>query len=61
MYIGTYNGTLISFNIQTLNFDKNLPLQISFIKFDLAKTFKNLLNMAVLGEYLNKTDMEKVC
>ena len=32
-----------------------------FIKFDVAiPTFKNLLNMAVLEERLNKTDVEKV-
>ena len=32
-----------------------------FIKFDVAiATFKNLLNMAVLEERLNKTDIEKI-
>ena len=53
---------MISFNIETLNSGENLPLQTSFTKFDVAiATFKNLLNMAVLEEHLNKTDREKVC
>ena len=38
-----------------------LLLQTSFIKFDAAiATFKNLLNLAVLEERLNKMDIEKV-
>ena len=42
---------MISFNIETLNYCENLPLQTLFIKFDVAiATFKNLLNMAVLEE-----------
>ena len=52
---------MVSFNIETLNSGTNLPLQTSFIKFDVAiATFKNLLKMAVLKERLNKKDMEKV-
>ena len=40
---------------------ENLPLLTSFIKFDVATaTFKNLLNMAVLEECLNKTGIEKL-
>ena len=54
-------NAIISFNIETLNFGENLLLQISFMKFDIAiAKFKNLLNMAVLEERLNKTDTEKV-
>ena len=42
---------MISFNIETLNYCENLPLQTLFKKFDVAiATFKNLLNMAVLEE-----------
>ena len=38
----------------------NLPLKTSSIKFDVPiAIFKNLLNMAVLEECLNKTDIEK--
>ena len=49
------------FNIETLNSGANLPLQTSFIQFDVAiATFKNLLKMAVLKKRLNKTDIEKV-
>ena len=52
---------MISFNIEMLNTGKNPPSQILFIKFDVAiASFKNLLNMAVLEERLNKTDIEKV-
>ena len=52
---------MISFNIETLNSGKNPPLLTSFIKSDVPiATFKNLLNMAVLEECLNKTDKEKV-
>ena len=59
----TYSQTsaMISFNIETLNSGKNLALQTLFIKFDVAiATFKNMLNMAILEECLNKTDIEKV-
>ena len=50
-----------SFNIQTLNSGENPSLQTSSIKFDIAiVTFKNLLNMAVLEEHVNKTDIEKI-
>ena len=52
---------MVSFNTETLNSGANLPLQTSFIKFDVAiATFKNLPKMALLREHLNKTDMEKV-
>ena len=52
---------MISFNIQTLNSSKDPPLLTSFIKFDVAiATFKNLLNMAVFDERLNKADIEKL-
>ena len=52
---------MVSFNIETLKSGTNLPLQTSFIKFDVAiATLKNLLKMAVLKERLNKKDMEKV-
>ena len=52
---------MIPFNIETLNYGENPPLYTSFIKFYVATaTFKNLLNMAVLEECLNKTDIEKV-
>ena len=51
---------MISFTMETLNSGANPPLQILFIKFDVAiATFKNLLKMVVLKERLNKTDMEK--
>ena len=59
----TYSQTsvMISFNIETLNSGKNPPLKTSFIKYGIAiATFKNLLNMAVLEEHLNETDIEKV-
>ena len=52
--------------ITTLNFKnevyngENQPLQTSFLKFNVAiSTFKNPLNVAVLDERLNKTDIEK--
>ena len=49
---------MIYLNIETI---KNPRLYTSFIKFNVAvATFKNLLNMAVLEECLNKTDTEKV-
>ena len=49
------------FKIETLNSGENLPLYTSFIKFDVAiATFKKLLNMTVLEEHLQKTDIEKV-
>ena len=49
-----------SFNIEMLNSGENPPL-LTFIKPDVAiATFKNLLNMAVLEERLNKTNIEKV-
>ena len=52
---------MVSFNIETLNSGANPPLLTSFIKFDVAiATFKNLLQMTVLKERLNKTDMVKV-
>ena len=52
---------MISINMETLNYGEKLLLQTSFIKFDVAiPTFKNLLNIAVLEEHLNKTYMEKV-
>ena len=52
---------MISFNIETLNSGENPVLQTSFIKFVVAiATFKNLQNMAVLEERLNKTDIKKV-
>ena len=54
-------SAMVSINIETLRSGLNLPLQNSFIKFDVAiATFKNLLKMAVLQECLNKTDVEKV-
>ena len=52
---------MISFNIETLNSGENPPLQTLFKKFDVAvANFKNLQNMAVLEEPLNKKDIEKV-
>ena len=52
---------MISFNIETLNSGENLPLQTSLIKFDVAiSVFKNLLDMAVMEERLNKIDKENV-
>ena len=52
---------MISFKIEALNYGKNLSLQTSFIKFDAATAiFKNLLNMAVLEQRLNKTNMQIV-
>ena len=52
---------MVSFNIEALNSGANPPLQTSFIKFDVAiATLKNLLQMAILKERLNNTDMEKV-
>ena len=59
----TYSQTsaMISFNIETLNSGQKPSLQTSFIKPDVAiATFKNLFNMAVLEEHLNKADIEKV-
>ena len=59
----TYSQTsaIISFNIETLNSGENPSLLTSFIKPDVAiATFKNLLNMAVLEEHLNKANIEKV-
>ena len=41
--------------------NKYIYIYIFTYKFNVAiATFKNLLNMAVLEEYLNKTDKEKV-
>ena len=52
---------MISFNIETLNSGENPPLKTWFVRFDVAiATFENLLNMTVLEERLNKTDIEKV-
>ena len=52
---------MICFNIETITSGQNSPLQTPLIKFDIAiATFKNLLNMAVLEERLNKTNVEKV-
>ena len=52
---------MVYFNIETLNCSANPPSLNSFKKFCAAiATFKNLLKMTVLGERLNKTDMEKV-
>ena len=40
---------------------RHLLLYDTFIKFNFATaTFKNLLNVAVLKERLNKTDMKKI-
>ena len=40
------SSVMISFNIETLNSGRNLPLQASFIKFNVAiASFKNLLKM----------------
>ena len=52
---------MVYFNIETLNCSTNPPSLNSFKKICAAMaTFKNLLKMTVLGERLNKTDMEKV-
>ena len=52
---------MVSFNIENLDSDANLPLLTSFIKFDVAiATFKILLEITVLKGCLNETDMEKV-
>ena len=52
---------MVSFNIEALNSGTNLPLQNSFIKFEVATaTFKNLLKMAVFKESPKMMDMEKV-
>ena len=64
-FLGSYTysqtSAMTSFNIETLNSGKNLALQTLFIKFDVAiATFKNMLNMAILEERLNKMDIEKV-
>ena len=48
MYAYIYGYTMVSFNIETLNFGTNPPLQISIIKFDFAiANFKILLKVAV--------------
>ena len=45
-----------------LNSDKSSLLQTSLIKLGAAvATFKNLLNMTVLGERLTNTNKGKVC
>ena len=50
---------MINFNFETLKSGKNPPLQTSLINFDVAiATFNSLLNMAVLEERLNKSDIE---
>ena len=52
---------VISFNTETLNSGEKSAIIDSFLKFDIViATFKNLLNMAVLEQRLNKTDIEKV-
>ena len=52
---------MVSFNIETLNFGTNPPLQTLFIKFDVAiATFENLVKITVLKEHQNKADMKKV-
>ena len=59
----TYSRTsvVISFNTETLNSGEKSAIIDSFLKFDIViATFKNLLNMAVLEQRLNKTDIEKV-
>ena len=51
---------MISLNIETVNSYESLPLSTSLIKFDATiATFKILLNIAVLEERLNKTDIRK--
>ena len=53
---------MISFNIEKLDSDENLPLKTSFIKFKVATaTFNNMLNNAVLEECLYKMEIEKIC
>ena len=53
---------LIFFNIEMLNSDKSPLLQTLLIKLGAAvATFKNLLNMTVLGERLTNTNKGKVC
>ena len=50
---------MISFNIEMPNSAKNSPLKTSFKKCGVAiDTFRNLLNMAVLEEHPNKTDIK---
>ena len=52
---------MIPFHIEMLNSGANLPLLTLFITFDIAiATFRNMLNMVVLKEHVNKIDMEKV-
>ena len=52
---------MVTFNIEALNPGANPPVKTSFIKFDVAiATLNNLLQMVILKERLNKTDMEKV-
>ena len=61
LYTYSQSSAVISFNIETLNSGKNSSLQTSFVRFDVPiATFKNLLNMAVSEERLNKTDIGKV-
>ena len=54
-------SAIVSFNIEIVIPRANLPLQNSFLKFDVAlATLEDLLKMTVLNKRLNKTDMEKV-
>ena len=60
-YTKSQTSATISYSNETLNSGENAPLQTSFLKIDVAiAAFKNLLNMAVLEECLNKTDIEKI-
>ena len=53
---------MILFNIEMLSSDKSPSLKTSLIKLDAGgATFKNLLNVTVLEECLNKTNIDKVC
>ena len=53
--------TEIQFKLLNENHGENPPLQTSFIKLDVAiAIFRHLLNMAVLEERLNKTELENV-
>ena len=54
-------NTVISFNIETLSSCIKITIIDLLDKTDVAIViFKNLLNVAVLEEFLNKTNIEKI-
>ena len=61
LYTYFQTNTVISFNIETLSSCIKITIIDLLDKTDVAIViFKNLLNIAVLEEFLNKTNIEKI-